>query len=73
MNNGQAGEVFSVMWICASYTVEKFHDSRPDLRLDVPILAQGLPAYGGPARRLYGGLTGHLFYPPVVWRIGGMF
>ena len=44
MNNGQGGEVFSVMWICSSHTEEKFHDARPNLRLNLPISAQGLPA-----------------------------
>jgi len=32
------------MWRCSSHTKGKFPDSNPDLRLDVPILPQGLPA-----------------------------
>jgi len=32
------------MWICSSHKEEKFHDSNPDLRSDLTISAQGLPA-----------------------------
>jgi len=61
------------MWICSVHKAGKFHDSNPDLRSDLPISAQGLPAgcrAGLPAylwwvypavifiRRLYGGLKG---------------
>jgi len=31
---------------------------------DLPISAQGLPASGWPARRI--------FYPPSLWRTGGL-
>jgi len=45
------------MWRCSSHTKGKFPDSNPDLRLDVPILPQGLPAVFL-VRRLCGGLEG---------------
>jgi len=61
------------MWICSSHTVRKFHDSNPDLRSDVPILAQGLPAVfleGLSADRLAGlsavFITEWWVYPPSL-------
>jgi len=40
---------------------------------DLPISAQGLPAYGGFTRHPFGGFTRRYFYPPSLWRNGGLF
>jgi len=66
--------------MCSVHKAGKFHDSNPDLRFDLPILPQGLPAVileGLPAGRLEGlpavrqaGLSAVFI---AEWRTGGMF
>jgi hypothetical protein len=56
--------IFSAKGICLAHKGVEIHDSRPDLRLYLPISAQGLsamslaglPASGKLARRYSGGL-----------------
>ena len=61
--------IFSAKGICSAHKGVEIHDSRPDLRLYLPIFAQGLSAMslaGLPAGGLARRYSGRLFWVKVA-------
>jgi len=59
--------------MCLAHRGVKIHDSNPDLILDVPILAQGLPAIFLEGLPASGGLVGRTSAGLIRRFYGGLF